>query len=178
MLFNPYFLATVAASFTAGFLFHHHLKKKESRNRQFGGVMAGPDQYHYRSGNSTSYPVESHNYHSYTDFRFFERRFEREVEALMERSTAAENQGNVRGAIALAEDALREVDAKLGRDHYKAVAVLTRLGSLNFQEGFYGEAREYWEQALSVALEWPDRCRDDAEFARGELAKCSDHLGF
>ncbi len=62
-------------------------------------------------------------------------------------------------AEAFARAALEEVEQNMKRDHWYAPFVLNWLAYLRYEQGFSIEARDLWEQAEQVALEWFEQCQ-------------------
>lgn len=77
-----------------------------------------------------------------------------------------------------AQSALDEVHGGMKRDHWYAADVLNMLGCLKYDRGFYLEARELWEQADEVALEWFEQCRHIAPTIESNLKLVRGMLGF
>lgn len=115
---------------------------------------------------------------SQTDFNFYERRFKNEVDNLLRKCEEAERERDFNEALRLAYLAEEKINTCLGRDHWYAIKVLTKLGYLHYHEGNLVEARDIWQCVIEIASEWPDRCRDDVCYVNLELGKCIDRLGF
>jgi hypothetical protein len=96
----------------------------------------------------------------------------------MYRCTNARNRRDypqARQALALA---ITEVQSKLRIDHWYTADVLNMAGCIEYDEGFYVKAREYWEVANNVACEWPDRCADIRPTIEKNLQLVKGTLGF
>jgi len=81
------------------------------------------------------------------------RHIERCSQAFYQRHDLAE-------AETFARAALREVNLHMRRDHWYAPRVLNWLAYLRYEQGFTVEARDLWENAEQIALEWHEQCQD------------------
>lgn len=77
----------------------------------------------------------------------------------LEKCKAAADVHDFAGAEVHAYAALAELE-HMGRDHWFAPRILTWLGYLRYEQGFTVEARDYWQQAEQIALEWHEQCSD------------------
>lgn len=96
----------------------------------------------------------------------------------IELSMAARKRHDYDTAETHAYSALDEVHGGMKRDHWYAADVLNMLGCLKYDRGFYLEARELWEQADEVALEWFEQCRHIAPTIESNLKLVRGMLGF
>lgn len=99
------------------------------------------------------------------------RHMERCAEAVHDRHDFAEAE-----AFALA--ALHEINDTMKRDHWYAPFVLNWLGYLRYEQGFAVEARDHWEKAEQIAIEWFEQCHELLPEIRNNLKFFHDQLGF
>ena len=104
-------------------------------------------------------------------------RAQQRARARMDSSIRYRNQGNEEQALEQAEAALAELSV-LKRDHWYAAEILNLIGCLQYDRGFYLEAREIWEQAQSICLEWPERVDNVLKTVESNLKLVSGMLGF
>lgn len=81
-------------------------------------------------------------------------------------------------AMELAQKAVDHADDLLGPDHWLVAHALITLGCCYFDKGRTLEARDIWNQADTILLEWHDRAPELIAFTEANLRLCRQTLGF
>ncbi len=78
---------------------------------------------------------------------------------LVDESQAAWSRNHYRTAETFARSALREI-SHIKDDHWYVPVILNLVAVLRYEQGYTVEARELWDRAEQIALEWPEQCEE------------------
>lgn len=88
------------------------------------------------------------------------------------------HQHKLQEADELAGEAVAQAHELLRADHWMTADALNHRACAKVKQGFYGEARRDFEDALVILEEWPEQSADLVELVQNNLDKCRRDMGF